>query len=101
MRLSFSDIKNQFYRNAGLDNTSDTAILADFKSNLGTRYQMVLAKMRDYMTQKTVTTSTVANQQYYHYPVGITNLESVVVTIGSINYPTTVVNSQWQWGVGR
>ena len=97
MRLSYSDIKNSFYRNAGLDNSQDTAILADFKANLGTRYQMVLAKMRDYMTQKTVTSTTVASQQYYHYPVGITNIESIVVTIGSINYPTTIVNSQWQW----
>ena len=97
MRLSYTDIKNSFYRNAGLDNSEDTAILADFKANLGTRYQMILAKMRDYMTQKTVTSTTVNNQQFYHYPPGVTNIESIVVTIGSVNYPTTIVNSQWQW----
>jgi len=97
MKLSYTDLKNQFLRNVGSDGSSNTAILADFNANLGNRYQMVLAKMKDYMTQKTVTTTTVASQQYYHYPAGITNIESIVVTIGSVNYPTTVVNSQWQW----
>jgi hypothetical protein len=95
--LTYTDIKNQFLRNIGQDSSTDTAILADFNNNLGTRYQMVLAKMKDYMTQNTVSTTTVAAQQYYHYPSGLTNIESVVVTIGSVKYPTTVVNSQWQW----
>lgn len=97
MKQSYTDLKNQHLRNIGSVGTSDVSLISDFNNNLGQRYQMVIAKLHDYMTQKTVTTSTVANQQYYHYPVGLTRIESVVITIGSINYPTTMVNSQWQW----
>lgn len=95
--LTRTDIKNQFLRNIGADSSTDSAILADFNSNLGQRYQMVLARMKDYMTQKTVSSTTVAAQQYYHYPQGVRNIESVVVTVGTVKYPTTVVNAQWQW----
>lgn len=97
MKLTYTDLKNQYLRNIGQENSSNATILLDFNLNLGTRYQMVLSKMKDYMTQTTISKSTVANQQYYTYPAGIVNIESVVVTIGSVRYPTTVVNSQWQW----
>ena len=88
---------NQFLRNIGMDGSTDSAILSDFRLNLGVRYQMVFAKMKDYMTQTTATASTVAAQQYYHYPSGIVNIEGCYVTIGSVNYPMTTVNSQYQW----
>lgn len=97
MKLTYTDIKNQFLRNIGLQGQTNTNVLADFDLNLGSRYQMVLARMKDYMTQTTVSKTTVASQQYYNYPAGIVNIESVVVTIGSVRYPTTVVNSQYQW----
>lgn len=95
--LTYTDIKQQFLRNIGQDGSTDSALLADFNIHLGQRYAMVLAKMHDYQVQRTLTTPTVAAQQYYHYPATIMNIESVVVTIGSVNYPTTIVNSQWQW----
>jgi hypothetical protein len=100
--MTYSDLLAQFFRNIGQQNISSSdpayaTILADFNNNLGARYHMVMSKMRDYATQLQKTTSTVASQQYYHYPVDVMNIESVVVTIGSVNYPTTVVNSQWQW----
>lgn len=97
MKLTYTDLKSQYLRNIGQVGSTDSSILADFNINLAQRYQVVLAKLHDYMTQNQKTTTTVINQQYYHYPVGITRIESVVVTIGSINYPTTFVNSQWQW----
>jgi len=95
--MTYSDIKNSFLRNVGADASTNTAILTEFNANLKNRYSMVLARMKDYMTQKTVTTTTVAAQQYYHYPQGVRNIESVVVTIGTVRYPTTVVNAQWMW----
>jgi hypothetical protein len=100
--MTYSDILAQFMRNIGQENISanDPAyatILADFNTNLGARYHMVMAKMRDYATQLQKTTTTVASQQYYHYPVDVMNIESIVVTIGQVNYPTTICNSQWQW----
>lgn len=95
--MTYTDLKEQFLRNIGSDATTNTAILSDFKINLNQRYQMVLARIKDYQTEKTATATTVAAQQYYHYPQAIRRIESVVVTIGSVNYPTTFVNSQWQW----
>lgn len=102
IRLTYTTIWEQYLRNIGQANisTSDpnyTSIKADFDLHLGMRYQMILSRMKDYMTQKTKTASTVANQQYYHYPVGIRNIEGIVVTIGNVNYPTTICSSQWQW----
>jgi hypothetical protein len=95
--MTYSQIKQSFLRNIGADASTNSAILADFNANLAQRYSMILARMKDYMTQKTVTTTTVAAQQYYHYPQGVRNVESVVVRIGTVNYPTTVVNAQWMW----
>jgi len=95
--LTYSDLFSQYTRNIGQDGTSNSTLIADFNTALGNRYQMVLAKMHDYMTQKTVTSSTVATQQYYHYPQGLVNIEGCYVTIGQVKYPMSVVNSQYQW----
>lgn len=97
MRLTFSDLKSQYLRNIGMDGSTDSAILADFTANLGNRYQMILSRMKDYVTQKDITQETVAAQQYYNYPEGLVNIEGTVVQIGGVHYPMTVVNSQWQW----
>src|SRR3990167_1551285 len=97
MRLTYTDCQNQFLRNCGKEGSTDTTLIADFDLNLGQRYQMILARLRDYMTEKTVQSSTVASQQYYHYPVGVRRIESVVITIGDIKYPCAVINSQYQW----
>lgn len=97
MKQSYSDIRNQFLRNIGKAGSTDTNILADFNNNLSQRYQMVMAKMKDYMTQQTVTGSTVASQQYYAYPKNIVNVETIVVTVGGVNYPLTLVNAQHKW----
>lgn len=79
--------------------TSDTNTLADFALNLTQRYQLVLAHLSDYATQKTATASTVANQQYYAYPLGVVNIESCYITIGSVKYPLDVVSSQDRWDI--
>jgi hypothetical protein len=102
--LTYSDIWNQFIRNIGKSGLSGTStegakVKADFDFHLATRYQMILAKMANYMTQGTKTASTVASQQYYAYPPGVVNIEDVVVTIGSVKYPLEVINSQRQWDV--
>lgn len=97
MKMTLTDILNQYLRNIGLAGTTDASILADFYANLAQRYNMILAKLHDYMVQKTISMSTVAGQQYYFYPNGIVNIESIVVTIGNVHYPTGFVNSQYQW----
>lgn len=104
MRLTYQDIKNQFLTNigkAGLSTSSPEGILilADFQRNLNMRYQQIYSHLQNYTTQVGKTASTVASQQYYHYPVGVSKIDDVVVTIGSVQYPLKVISSQHAWDV--
>lgn len=75
----------------------DTNILADFQSNLGQRYQLVLSELKNYRNQVQYTASTVANQQFYSWPPGFIDIESVIVTVGSVNFPLKIIDSQYNW----
>lgn len=99
MRLTYTDIKNQYLRNIGKSGSTDTTILADLALNLGQRYQMVLAKLGDYMTQIPKTASTVVDQQFYHYPSGIVNIETATIDLGTYTAPLEVINSQHNWDI--
>lgn len=99
MRITYSNLLSQYIRNIGLKSTDPNynSIIADFGLNLGARYQMILAKMANYRTQKTYQDTTLINEQYYPYPVGLVNFETVTVQVGSITYPMTVINNQFTW----
>ncbi len=99
MRLTYTSLLNQYIRNIGIKNTDPnySSVIADFNSNLGQRYQMILAKMANYRTQTQLTSNTAVNQQYYSFPVGMVNFETIIVTVGSISYPMTVINNQFTW----
>ncbi len=99
MRYTYSALLNQYIRNVGIRTTDPnySSVVADFNQNLGSRYQMVLAKMANYRTQKVFTDNTAVNTQYYSYPVGMVNIETVTVAVGSITYPLTVINNQFTW----
>lgn len=43
------------------------------------------------------TMSTVADQIYYQYPIGLNTIQTATLASGSITYPLTVVNSQDKW----
>lgn len=53
MRLTYTGILNQFLRNINMVGTVDANVLADFNYHLGTRYQLMLAKLKNYRTQST------------------------------------------------
>lgn len=97
--MTWSDSTSQFIRTTGIKATDPnyTGILADFAQSYANRYQLILAKMANYRTQKPYTATTVATTQYYSYPVGMVNFETVIVTVGSLSYPLTVINSQFTW----
>ena len=95
--LTYSDLKSQFLRNINLVGSTDANILADFNANLGSRYQLIFAKLQNYKTQQQFTASTVANQQYYGLPPQTVNIDSVVITVGAVNYPMQIINSQYNW----
>lgn len=98
MRLTYTDLYNAFLQNTGnLNNSSDTNLVSFFKRHLSSRYQLVLSKLSNYATQQTQTASTVADQQYYHQPPGLVDVEAVNITIGSRDHNLKPVNSQSEW----
>lgn len=100
MRLTYTDIKGQHFRNIGKANQySDTTLLADFQANLGQRYQMTLGTLAAYINQQSFTAATVASQQYYYYPVGLQSVDSAVITIGSVQYTLTPIYDQYTWNM--
>lgn len=99
VKLTYTDILNEYTRGIGRSVTADTSIIASFQLNLAQRYQMILAEMQNYVTATQITDTTVAAQQYYAYPVGFVNIEDVVVTVGSFQYPMMIINNQHNWDV--
>lgn len=99
MRLTYTMIKDEYLRNIGQSNSPSDAIIASFNQNLGQRYQLILAKLQAYVTQKPVTMATAVGTQYYPYPPGLVSIDDVVVTIGSVQYPLTTIYAQHQWDV--
>jgi hypothetical protein len=85
MRLTYTQIKDQHYRNINLVGSTDANILADFKYNLGRRYQMALAKLANYRTTVDATFLTGMN---------VTLLSSgVAQTISSITSSSTTATA--------
>lgn len=78
---------------------ADTTLITDFQYSLGNRYQMVLGTIASYINQQPFTGATVASQQYYYYPVGLQTVDTVSITIGSVQYPCTVIYDQRAWNV--
>lgn len=97
MRLTYTDIQNQYLRNIGKSGSTDTTIVSDFQLNMGQRYQMIMAKMANYMTQISKTASTVVNQAFYHYPVGVVSVETATLNLGTYTPTLDVINSQHNW----
>ena len=95
--MTFTDLQTSFLQSAGSAGSSDTTLLDFFTRTLARRYQMAFSELNTYQTQQTRTASTVVGQQFYHYPVGVQNIETVTITINSVPYPVIVINSQLQW----
>src|SRR3990167_9340018 len=98
MRWTYTDLKTDFLDNTGNPGSTDTTLVAFFDRNLGPKYQLILAELADHKTQPPPkTASTVADQQYYHYPPDVVDIENVTVTVGSQKFPMDTVNSQSRW----
>lgn len=97
MRLTYTDLKNDFLDSVGQTGSVDTNLINFFKRALSSRYQLMLAQLSNYQTRITKTATTVAAQQYYHNPVGVVQIENMTVTVGSIAYPLLSVDSQMAW----
>lgn len=94
-RLTFGDQIRIAQDGAGGD--TSTVSQTFFKRHINSRDNFVVSKLPSYLTEITRTFSTVASQQYYHYPPNIREIESLVITIGSVDYPLTPVHSNQEW----
>lgn len=91
-------LETDFLDNTGNPGSTDTTLIAFFKTHLGTRYQDLLSEMDNYTTESPPQTALTADtQQYYHNPPGVIDIENVNVDIGDQNIPLIVVNSQEVW----
>ncbi len=97
MRLTYTDVNNQFLRNINQVSSTDTNLTNSFQMFLGQRYQLILAKLQNYRTQTSTTFSTVASTQYYAYPAGEVTIDGMFITIGSVNYPLQIIDSIFNW----
>ena len=97
MRLTYTDIQNQFFRNINQSGSADTDLTNSFNYYLGTRYQLMLAKLKNFRTTLNTTFSTAANTQYYNYPLGEVSIDGMFITIGSVNYPLQIIDSLYNW----
>lgn len=93
--MTYTDLIEACQDAAGGD--TSTASKTFFKQRLNIRYEQLLSFLPSKYTEVTRTFSTVAGQQYYYKPPSIRRIESIVVTIGSVDYPLDPINSQMEW----
>lgn len=96
--MTYTDEKLRFLDGTqNTNNGSDVNLISYFQSVLDARYQLVLGELNNWMTEVQRTAVTKAGFQYYHNPVGVVQIEDAVITIGTIPYPLTVIQSQYNW----
>ncbi len=100
MRLTWTDLRNEHYRDINMMSTSgvpntDTNVDNNFNLHLGQRYQLILAKMNNYKTVKPYTLTTAVNTKIYPFPPGLVTIEGGYITVGSVNFPLTPINSRY------
>lgn len=82
-------------------NTTDSTIKTFLKRRLNSRYETVTDKLNTWTqtVQRTFTTGTSAgaDQQYYALPPNLREIESIVLTTGSQDYPLIPVYEQTEW----
>lgn len=95
MRLTFGDQIRICQDGAGKD-TSD-ASTTFFKRRINSRDNYCISKLPNRLTEVTRTFSTAEDQQYYHYPPGYRETETLVITIGDVDYPLDPIHSAKRW----
>lgn len=96
MRMFFTDLIN--YGQDGANNTGST-IKTFLKRRINSRYELVADKLNTWTQVIPRTASTVEDQQYYYNPPNLREIESLVVTSGSFDYPLVPVYSQEEWDI--
>lgn len=97
MRQTRTDLWNKFQRNIKAVGTTDANIIAEFNYQMGVVYQDMLAKLENYRTYISSSFTTSAGVQYYPFPPGYVNTDGLVVTVGSVNFPLKIIDSEYLW----
>src|SRR5487761_1308719 len=97
MRMTAADSWTAFRDSTGNHGSADTGLQTFFLNSYSQRYQQAFSMINNRQTQKTMTGSTVVNQQFYHYPPGILDLADCTVNINGLNYPIIADDSILQW----
>jgi len=96
MRETFTTLQTQAHNYTQTAST-DTGVNTFLKSELNRAQRFVFAELEEYIGQKNAQTTTADGQQYYDYPRDLSKLETVKITIGSVDYDLDVVNSADYW----
>lgn len=95
MRHTLSSLITLCQNGAGKDTSTPSKTF--FKQRLSQNYEFVISKLPSHLSEIPRTFSTVATQQYYHYPPSYRRVSGLEITIGSKKYPLTPVFSQDEW----
>lgn len=95
MRQTFSSLITIAQNGAGKDVSTSSKTF--FKQRINARAGFILAKLPSHLSEVTRTFSTAVDQQYYHYPPNIKEIESLEITINNVKFPLTPVHSNHRW----
>jgi len=100
-RQTFSQLQitSKDYISQSVGSLAVSTIANFIKQHLNQRYHLIQRKLRGFIvTDLPQTTTTVEDQQRYHYPQNIyPPILSATLTVSSVAYPLDVVHSQKQW----
>jgi hypothetical protein len=95
MRQTFSDLITICQNGAGKDTSTPSQTF--FKQRINANDEFIVSKLPSYLNETVRTFSTVADQQYYHYPWEIREIEGLTITINSVIYPLIPIHSNRRW----
>lgn len=96
MRETFSTLQTTAH-NGTNTNVSSTAVNTTLKKYINDGKRIMDGFLPIFRNRIVSQTTSVADQQYYHYPPDFGHIVSVKVTIGSHDYPCNVVESNKHW----
>lgn len=96
MRSTFTQLQSEAH-NLTQTSSSDTSVNTFLKRELNNAQRLVYAKLREFISQKTATATTVADQQYYYLPIDCKHVESITVTLNSVIYNLTPIDDVNYW----
>lgn len=94
-RLTFSDQIQITQDSSGKD--TSTASQTFFKRHINSRDNFCVSKLPNWLTELSDTFTTEDGTQYYDYFPNTREIESLTITIGSVDYPLTPVHSNQRW----